>query len=190
MEIKLRRACPEDAADLLAIYSPYVKDTAISFETVIPSEQEFRSRIETTLRRYPYIVAFADGQAAGYAYAGPFAHRAAYDWSVETSIYLKQSMKKCGIGRKLHQALEDSLKAQGFLNMCACISVTDHDDPYLTNNSFEFHSHLGYRLVGRFLQSGYKFERWYDMVWMEKSLGDHPKIAAPIIPFSELNIEF
>lgn len=162
-----------DAAALAAIYAPYVVQTAITFETVPPTAQEFRTRIEKTLERYPYLVAEDADGIVGYAYAGPFKDRAAYDWSVETSIYVARGHARQGIGRALHDALAQELKARGFTNMYACISSTEHEDEYLDLNSVRFHEHLGYRLVGTFKQCASKFGRWYDMVWMEHFIGDH-----------------
>ena len=119
----------------------------------------------------------------GYAYAGAFKERAAYDWSVETTIYLRQDQR----GRALYQALERCLAAQHIQNLNACIAdPAQEGDPYLTGASAAFHARLGYQLVGRFHKCGYKFGRWYDMVWMEKILGAHPERPPEVIPFSEL----
>lgn len=96
--ITLRAARPDDAAALLEIYAPYVTGTAISFEYDVPSVEEFRARIEHTLKKYPYIVAESGGEIVGYAYTGEFKERAAYGWSVETSIYVARGKKRCGIG--------------------------------------------------------------------------------------------
>ena len=169
---------------------PYVEKTAISFKTLQPSYEDFVARITNTLKLYPYLVLCVNGNSVGYAYAGPFHSRSAYAWSCETSIYLRDTFCKMGLGRMLYQALEDKLRAQGILNMCACISVTDQPDPYVNNNSYEFHQHLGFRLVGRFLKSGQKFGRWYDIVWMEKSLGEHKRNTRSIRPFSELDFKY
>lgn len=185
----IRVATPQDAEALLAVYAPYVTDTAITFEYEVPSLTEFRERIRHTLERYPYLVMEQDGEILGYAYAGPFKERAAYDWAVETTIYVKQGMKKQGIGRKLYQALEDTLIRQNILNLNACIGYPTVEDEYLTRNSMEFHQHLGYRLVGQFYQCGYKFERWYDMVWMEKLVGEHGVEPVRVKPFPELQQE-
>ena len=92
---------------------------------------------------------------------------------METSIYVDQNLKRCGVGGRLHQALEAVLMEQWILNMNACIAYPREEDQYLTRNSVDFHAHLGYRLVGQFYQCGYKFGRWYDMVWMEKLIGEH-----------------
>ena len=98
-----------------------------------------------------------------YAYAGPFIGRAAYDWSVEMSIYLRMDEHRHGLGKMLYQKMEDVLRAQGILNLNACIAVPKADgDAYLTDNSMKFHEHMGYQMVGRFHDSGYKFGRWYD----------------------------
>lgn len=171
--ITIRTATLSDAQALLNIYSPYVEHTAITFEYDVPSVEEFASRIKNTLQKYPYLVAEKNGRLLGYAYASPFHERPAYDWAVETSIYVDQNIKHQGIGRRLHDALEDALRSQGILNMNACIAYPPEEDEYLDKNSVEFHTHMGYRLVGEFYKCGYKFHRWYNIVWMEKLIGNH-----------------
>lgn len=182
-ETILRMARPEDAAQLLAIYAPYVTETAVSFEYDVPDVAEFSGRIERTLACYPYLSAWVDGEAAGYAYAGPFQSRRAYAWGVETSIYVRRDLRRLGLGRALHGALEEMLKQQNILNMNACIAVPHGEsDPYLSWDSVRFHERLGYRMVGRFTQCGYKFGRWYDMVWMERIIGDHGDNPPDVLP--------
>ncbi len=188
-DIKLRTARPSDAAGLLAIYAPYVEATAISFETVVPSLEEFKQRMLNKLPRYPYIVAERGGELLGYAYLSPFVGRAAYDRAAETTIYLRPDCRRMGIGKLLYTALEDIAREQGIINLEACIGWTDTPDEYLTNNSAEFHAHLGYRMVGRFNKCGRKFGRWYDMVWMEKLLCVHPDTPQDVIPFLELDAD-
>lgn len=177
----VRPAVPDDAKRLVEIYAPYVEDTAITFEYEVPSIQAFAHRISNTLERYPYLVAEQSGQIVGYAYVGPFHDRPAYDWSVETSIYVDRNIRHMGVGGILHKALEDELKGRGFLNMNACIAYIERADEHLDDNSVCFHEHLGYRMVGQFHKCGYKFGRWYDMVWMEKIIGEHG--ADPERPF-------
>ena len=186
---KIRVASPEDAPEILAIYAPYVEKTAITFEYDIPSLPEFRGRIERTLKKYPYLVAEQDGEMLGYAYTSAFVGRAAYQWAEETTIYLKENKRKTGLGRKLYRALEDICRARNVLNLNACIGWPEAEDTYLTRNSAQFHGHLGYRMVGEFQKCGYKFGRWYNMVWMEKLLGEHPDVPEPVIPFPELKAE-
>ena len=173
----------------LAIYAKYIEQTAITFEYVVPSIEEFRGRIRHTLERFPYLIAEKDGKIAGYAYVSPFKERAAYDWSVETSIYVDMEQKRSGIGRRLYEELENILKQQGILNVNACIAYPQAEDEYLTKDSVLFHEKLGYTMVGTFHQCGYKFHRWYDMVWMEKFIGEHRENQPDIIPFPKLKLE-
>lgn len=187
--VTLRIARVSDAHELLALYVPYVEETAISFETEVPSLEEFTRRMEKRLPQYPYIVAQRGGELLGYAYLSPFVGRAAYSWAAETTIYLRRDCRKMGIGKMLYTALENLARAQGIINLEACIGWTDEPDEHLTNNSAEYHAHLGYRMVGRFYKCGYKFGTWYDMVWMEKLISDHPETPQEIIPFSELSAE-
>lgn len=186
--IGIRMADPEDAAALLDIYSYYVKNTAITYEYDVPSVAEFKERIRHTLEKYPYIVAIDNSGEAnseqnifpshherivGYAYAGCFKSRAAYDWSVETSIYVAKDAHNMGIGKQLYVELEKQLKDMNILNVNACIACTQSEDEYLTNASIRFHEKSGYNKVGIFHQCAYKFGRWYDMIWMEKFIGEH-----------------
>lgn len=187
--IKIRTACLDDAEQLLKIYAPYVEKTAISFEYKTPSVDEFRGRMERTLRKYPFIAAERDGELLGYACTGPFVGRAAYDWAAETTIYLKENSRKMGLGRRLYGVLEAVSKAQNILNLNACIGLPEKEDMYLTDNSLRFHEHMGYRLVGEFKKCGYKFGTWYNMVWMEKLIGEHGVPPAPLVPFPELDRE-
>ena len=200
--VTIRPAGPNDAAALLAIYRPYVENTAITFEYDVPTEEEFRARIAHTITRYPYLIAERGRRPVGYAYAGPFKERAAYDWAVEVSIYVVQECRRSGIGGALYRVLEEVLAEMGIQNLEACIAVPavsfesseDTDacicvpavsDEYLDCSSVDFHTHLGYRLVGGFDRCGCKFGRWYSMVWMEKHIGPHGD-AAPIRPWPEV----
>lgn len=186
MNISLRTATVSDAAELLDIYAYYVTNTAITFEYDVPSADEFAERIANTLKKYPYIVAECDGKAVGYAYASAFKERAAYDRAVETSIYVRCGLTHCGIGKKLHDALEAALKAMGVLNMNACIAYPDKPDIHLDDNSARFHEHIGYRTVGEFRKCGYKFGSWYNMIWMEKHIGKHSANPPEIKPFCDI----
>ena len=175
-DISIRFARPEDAKELLKIYTYYVTDTAISFETEVPSEEEFKLRIEEVLKSYPYIVACKDDEILGYAYLHSFVGRKAYELSAETTIYLNPDKKKMGIGKKLYSVLEDIAKEQNITNLYSCIGYVDKEDEYLNNNSAQFHEHIGFRMVGKFENCGHKFGRWYHMVWMEKIIGEHKEI--------------
>ncbi|MDA3977433.1 GNAT family N-acetyltransferase [Gallibacterium sp. AGMB14963] len=186
-DIIIRVATLDDAAEILNIYAPYVEKTAITFEYEVPSLEEFKARMRKTLAKYPYIVLEQGGEILGYAYTSAFVGRAAYDWAVETTIYLKENQTKSGLGKRLYTALEQISKAQNIYNLNACIGYPEQDNEYLTRNSANFHQHLGYRLVGEFRKCGYKFGRWYNMVWMEKFLAEHPARPEPVIWFPNLD---
>lgn len=186
MQIELRDATVDDAGQIQAIYADYVLNSAITFECEAPSVQEMAQRIESTLERYPYIVAVCEGRIAGYCYAGVFKGRKAYDWSVETSIYVARDIRTQGIGRALYTRLEELLRAMGITNVNACVAYTDADSPYLTRGSIAFHEKMGYKQVGVFHQCAYKFDRWWDMCWLEKHIGEHAQDMPEVIPFSQL----
>jgi phosphinothricin acetyltransferase len=188
-DTKIRVASPDDARALLNIYAPYIKNTAITFEYDIPTEDEFSERIRNTLTKYPYILAECGEKIIGYAYAGTFIGRAACDRSVEVSIYIDQGFRGKGIGKMLYTILENILRTQNIVNVNACVAYTDVEDEYLNKNSVNFHTHMGYRLVGRFDKCGYKFGRWYDLVWMEKIIGEHCENPAEAIPFSSVDTD-
>lgn len=186
---RIRVATVDDAEELRNIYAPYVEKTAISFEYAPPGAEEFRARMEHTLQKYPYLVAEEGGELLGYAYTGAFAARAAYGWAAETTVYLREDSRGRGLGKRLYTALEEISRAQNMLNLNACIACPEVEDERLTESSVRFHEHMGFYVVGKFHKCGYKFGTWYDMVWMEKLLGEHTASPAPVIPFPTLGME-
>ena len=166
--ITIRSATPGDAAAIWNIYRYYVEHTAISFEITMPTQEQIRQRIEKVLCGFPYLVAELNQKVIGYAYAGHFIPREAYYHCAEVSIYISRENHRSGIGRMLYDALIGQLRDQGITQIYACIGVTEIEDEYLTNNSAQFHAHMGFREVGRFCNSGKKFGRFYNMIWMEK----------------------
>lgn len=184
--VKIRDAEPDDAERLLEIYAYYVENTAITFEYTVPDAAAFQERMERTMERYPYLVAEVSGVVRGFAYAGPFVGRAAYDWSCETTIYLEPAARKRGYGRLLYAALEHEVHRMGILNLYACIGYPTTEDAYLDKNSAEFHAHMGFTKVGEFHNCGYKFDRWYDMIWMEKIIGLHGEEQPPVQSYPSL----
>lgn len=183
MELTIRTATPQDAKALLAIYAPYIQNTAITFEYVVPSVQEFQNRILHILQNYPYLVAESENKIIGYAYASAFGERAAYAWTAEVSIYVEQNHRKKGVGKNLYQALEKTLQAQNIINLIACVAHTEQEDAHLTKNSLHFHLHMGYQVAGTLHQCGYKFHKWYDIVHLEKYIGSHQIGPLPVKKF-------
>lgn len=186
MNITIRTASPADAPKLLEIYSYYVEHTAITFEFEVPSLEEFENRIANTLKDYPYLVAEVDGDIAGYIYAGRFRARAAYNWSASTSVYISGKYHRMGIGRLLYEKLEEILRKQNVTNVYAGVADPTEEDEYLTKNSERFHQAMGYRTVARFHSCGCKFGRWYNLIEMEKIIGERTCPPKEFIPFERL----
>lgn len=187
--MKIRVATAEDAESIQSIYAPYVEKTAVTFEYDVPCVDDFRQRIISTLKEYPYLAAVEQERIIGYAYASSFHSRAAYKHSAEVSIYLHEEWHKKGIGKQLYQELENRLIKQNVFILYACVTVTERtDDENLTDASVCFHKKIGYTVVGKHNLCGYKFNKWYSVIWMEKLIADRAETPNAFIPFSELNI--
>lgn len=171
-ELIIRDCTLDDAAALAEIYAPYVTHTAITFEYEPPTAEEFRQRIEATKARFPYLVAELGGRVVGYVYAGVFNARRAARHCATTSIYIANDCHGCGVGKALYAALEERLRRMGIINLIASITWTDTPDEYLTHNSPEFHRHMGFTQVAHLHRVGYKFGRWYDLLFFEKLLDE------------------
>ena len=169
----VRAAAPEDAEQLLEIYTPFVisEDSSlsnVSFELAAPDVEEFRQRIQDISKQFPYLVGEVNGQILGYVYCHPYRERLAYQWAVEVTIYLAPAGQGKGLGRLLYETMEKLLCLQGVTMAYSCITVgNDH--------SIKMHEALGYRLIGTFTNSGYKNGQWLDTVWLEKQLQPCPK---------------
>lgn len=185
-QMRIRPATLADAEILRDIYAPYVEETAVSFEYTVPTVAEFTERMKDIMKRYPYLVAEEAGEAVGYAYASPFHEREAYSWSAELTVYLRKDQRGRGRGRLLYEKLEQILRAQNITNLYACIAWPEQEDEYLTGASARFHERMGFRLAGMFHRCGYKFGRWYSMVWMEKEIGTRREKQPPVKSFSEV----
>ena len=169
-ELIIREANLDDADRLLEIYAPYIKETAVTFEYEVPSVEEFKERIKNIKEKFPYLVCEKDGVLVGYAYAHAYRERKAFDWSVETSIYVDRDCRRMGAGSLLYSHLEERLKKMGIENLLAGVAYCEREDEYLTKDSYKFHSHEGYEKVGQMKDVGKKFDRHYDLLWMQKQL--------------------
>jgi len=186
--IKIRMATVADVHGILEIYKYYVKNTTLTFEYEVPSEEEFRNRISNTLKRYPYLVAEYNGEIVGYAYAGVFHTRAAYAWNAEMTIYLKHNVRRNGIGKLLYSKLEEILKAQGVVKTIALITMPT--DEYSDFNSMQFHQSMGYKKSGQIDNCGYKFGRWYSLLYMDKQIGTPETEMGAVRTVDEVREEF
>lgn len=171
-EISVRSATPADAASLLAIYRPYVLDTAISFELEPPSVEEFRSRIEESPAEW--LVAERDGRPVGYAYGAPHRSRGAYRWSVEPSVYVDRQCHRQGIGKSLYEVLLPALARQGFCSAFAGITLPN-------DASVALHRQFGFQPVGVFRSVGRKFDAWHDVSWWQLHLRAEPRSRGEIM---------
>lgn len=166
----MRLATEDDAAAILAIYTPYVQTTAISFELTPPTLAEMQERLHKTLALHPWLVYETDEQGiAGYVYATKHRERAAYQWSVDVSAYLAPNFHRQGLGRKLYTALFALLRLQGFVSAYAGIALPNEA-------SIGLHQAVGFQPVGVYQQVGYKFGRWYDVSWWHLLLQTPPPI--------------
>lgn len=180
--ISFRLATEQDAKDILAIYAPYVENTNITFEYEVPTISEFEARIAKVLKKYPYIVAVKNEKIIGYTYATTFRERVAYNWGLETSIYLSPEAKGQHIGSLLYKKLEAILKLQNITNLVASIT-------YPNPASISFHEKYGYKKIAHFTKCGYKKDTWYDMIFMEKMINEHTIPAPEIIYLPDLKSE-
>jgi len=181
MEIKLRLAKIEDAQEILDIYSPYIKESNITFEYTVPTLDDFEDRMRIIIKKYPYIVAVWQDKIVGYAYAHIHMERAAYQWNVETSIYVKQDLGHQGIGTLLYRKLLEILKVQNVQNVYGCVTSPNE-------NSEKMHYAFGFQLVGKFHDSGYKFGTWHDVSWFELNIGNKKEqlIMKEVLPINEV----
>ena len=168
--ISIREVQISDAPRLAEMYSYYVENTAVSFEYEAPTADEFVMRIKRTTEKYPYLVCVDYGKVVGYAYAGAYSTRQAYDWTATSSIYVDKEYRRKGIGILLYDELERRLKEQGIVNLLAGVASCDVEDEYLTHDSSKFHICKGYVQVAHMKAVGKKFDRWYDLLWYQKRL--------------------
>ncbi|MBQ8211498.1 MAG: N-acetyltransferase [Treponema sp.] len=190
MNLLIRIAKEDDAEELLKIYSYYVKNTAITFEQKVPSLEEFSNRIKETLINYPYLVAIVDGKIIGYIYASRFRTRESYICSAATSIYIEKSYQRKGIGKKLYSELCNILLKQNITNVYAGAADPIEEDEYLTHNSEYFHKSMGFEIVAKYNKCAIKFGKWYNLIEMEKIIGEHSNQQKDFIPFKSLEKNF
>ena len=169
-QLKIRDADINDAERLVEIYAPYITESAVSFEYDVPTVDEFRERIKNIKEKYPYLVCEKDGNIVGYVYASAYSEREAYDWTVGTSIYVDKNFRRMGIGSLLYSHLEEELKKIGIENLLAGVAYCEREDPYLTKDSYKFHLREGYVMAGHLKDVGKKFDRYYDLLWMQKKI--------------------
>lgn len=179
MSAGIRFADPaRDAAGILAVYAPYIRKTAVTFETEVPAPDAFTARVAGICADFPYLVLEVDGELAGYAYAHRQAERAAYAWNAELSIYLAGKWRGRGLGAPLYRLLERLLTMQGYVNLYGVITASNR-------GSIAMHEKLGYRQIGLHEKTGWKFGQWHDVAWLYKRVGEGE--PGTILPLSALD---
>ena len=179
----IRLARKSDSQSILRIYAPYIEKTAISFETVIPTESEFADRIETICKQYPYLVYLVDNLIVGYAYASQHKERNAYRYDVNVSIYVFPEYHGSGVAYRLYECLFKILKEMGYYNVYAGYTLPN-------DKSMKFHNKFGFSLVGTYHKTGYKFEQWHDVAWLEKVINETTEKPGTIKKINELPLGF
>ena len=175
MESTIRLASVDDTEEIQAIYEPHVRDSAVSFELTPPSAETIEQRIQNTIESHPWLVCERDSEVAGYAYAGPHRSREAYQWAVESSVYVHQDHQRAGIARGLYESLFEVLELQGFQNVYAGTTLPNPA-------SERFHEAMGFKSIGVYEKVGYKNGDWHDVKWSQRSLGE--QAIAPDPPLS------
>ena len=179
MSIEIRLAAERDTAAIAGIYAPFVESSATSFETEAPSPEEIRTRVRETTVAYPWLVCVCDDMVAGYAYATRHRVRAAYQWSVETSVYVHESSQRAGVGRGLYTSLFAILVAQGFVNAYAGITLPNA-------RSVALHESMGFLPVGVYRGIGHKTGMWHDVGWWHLLLRAHPSDPHVPVPLDDI----
>jgi phosphinothricin acetyltransferase len=178
--LNFRLVQESDAEEILRIYEPYIKDTAITFEYEIPSIDEFRRRIAKISSVYPYIVCISDSKIVGYAYAGRQRERAAYQWNAELSVYVDQDFLRRGVGKALYRALIGVLQMQNIRSIYGCVTLPNE-------NSEKLHEYFGFKKLGVYHSTGYKCGAWHDVAWFEKTIGEYCLDPKPFVSFLEID---
>lgn len=177
-ELRIRAAREEDAAAIAAVYAPYVRDTAVSFEIELPPASVMAQRIAATLLTHPWLVAETGaGAVVGYAYAGKHRERAAYRWSVDTTVYVGQEQRRGGVGRALYEALLTVLRAQGFRSAFAEIVLPNP-------GSVRLHEAMGFEPIGVHRDVGFKLGRWQDIGYWRLALASGDAPTPEPVPFT------
>jgi L-amino acid N-acyltransferase YncA len=160
----VRDASEDDASACAAIYAPYVRETAVSFESGPPTPAEMAERIAAAVSTHAWVVHEDDGRVVGYAYGGPHQKRTAYRFSCEVSVYIEWGRRRTGAGRALYEVLFKRLAARGYRMAVAGMTLPNEASAGL-------HQAMGFEPVGVYRRIGWKFGAWHDVAWMQRALG-------------------
>ncbi|MBD2778835.1 arsinothricin resistance N-acetyltransferase ArsN1 family B [Iningainema tapete] len=180
MSTIIRIATQQDAEQILEIYAPFCGgDSYVSFETQAPTLEEIQQRIAKVLQKLPWLVCERGGEVIGYVYAQPHRERAAYQWSVDVSVYIREAERRSGVGRSLYTSLFKILALQGYYNAYAVVTLPNPA-------SVRLHEVMGFEQIGIYRGVGYKCGAWHDVAWYELSLRVRENNPAPPININAL----
>lgn len=165
MKASIRLAVLKDVPGILEIYSPFILETAVTFEETVPDETTFWERIQGIMSEFPYLVCEINGRIAGYAYASGYRSRASYRWTKEVSVYIHPDFQRKRVAHALYTSLFEMVRYQGIADLLAIITIPN--DP-----SVSFHEYFGFIKCGEFSKVGYKMEQWQNVGWFELFIQD------------------
>ena len=180
---RIRVARDADAAPILEIYAYYIISTSFTFETEVPSIEAFAQRITSYVENWPGLVYEVDGIIAGYAYATRHRERVAYQWCVESSVYIHDNYQQTGIATALYETLIELLQHQGFRNVYAGINLPN-------DKSVAFHEKCGFKWFADYRNVGYKLGEWKTVGWWKRQLNDYTIEPAAPIRFADIDPVF
>jgi L-amino acid N-acyltransferase YncA len=178
----IRVATTDDSESILNIYAPYIENTSYTFETEVPTIDSFKERISSYLQNWPWLVCEVDGVVAGYAYGAKHRERVAYQWGVESSVYIHDDYQRVGVARALYTALIDILRLQGFRNLYAVINLPN-------DKSVSFHENIGFEYFATYKNVGYKLGKWKNVGWWQLQLNEYSMDPQPPIKFPGIGKE-
>jgi len=178
----IRIAERRDVSGILEIYAPFILDTAITFEEIVPDEDSFWQRIQDILKELPFLVCEIDGRIAGYAYASGYRSRASYRWSKEVSVYIHPHFHRRKVAHALYTSLNEMVRHQGIANLLAIITMPNEP-------SVAFHEQFCYRKCAEFSKVGYKLHQWQNVGWFELFIQDENEVPREkILQFDEFSV--
>ena len=175
----IRSGIERDVKGVLEIYAPYVKSTAVSFESQVPGIHEMWQRMEQAQEKFCWLVCIHEGKVVGYAYTSLHRSRAAYQWSCESSVYTSLEYRKMNMAGALYNALFEIAELQGYHTIFAGMTVPNPA-------SRAFHLSMGFTPVGEYANVGYKFDSWHNTAWYQKTIKDCDEPPQSILPTGEI----
>lgn len=176
----LRIADEEDIDSILAIYEPYIRNTAVTFEFQSVTKEIMLERMRNIKKQFPYLVSVMDGHIAGYAYCSKYLEKEGFSWDCEATVYVDERYHNKGVATKLYNALIQIVYEQGYYNIYSLICIPNE-------GSVKLHKKFGFKEVGVYYNTAYKLGKWRDLLVMEKNLRPYELEPCKPKPYAELD---